>query len=74
MGEGDFFPFPQKHLIQASSLRTADTFPVVAFRRERSDDRKCVCCSQANLPLLDRRFEGPNKVQNHLNVALLNVF
>ena len=36
------------------SLRTADAFPVVAslppkniFRRERSDDRKCVCCSQA---------------------------
>ena len=34
------------------SLRTADVFPVVASlppqnRRERSDDRKCVCCSQA---------------------------
>ena len=34
------------------SLRTADAFPVVASlppknRRERSDDRKCVCCSQA---------------------------
>ena len=36
------------------SLRTADAFSVVAslspkniFRRERSDDRKCVCCSQA---------------------------
>ena len=29
------------------SLRTADAFPVVAFRRERSDDRKCVCGSQA---------------------------
>ena len=28
------------------SLRTANTFPVVASR-ERSDDRKCVCCSQA---------------------------
>ena len=28
----------------ADSLRTADAFPV---RRERSDDRKCVCCSQA---------------------------
>ena len=35
------------------SLRTADAFPVVAslprkvaiLRRERSDDRKCVCCS-----------------------------
>ena len=32
-----------------SSLRTADVFPVVAslFRRERSEDRKYVCCSQA---------------------------
>ena len=35
-----------------SSLRTTDAFPVVASlplknRRERSDDRKCVCCSQA---------------------------
>ena len=34
------------------SLQTADAFPVVAslaiFRRERSDDRKCVCCSQAS--------------------------
>ena len=36
------------------SLRTADAFLVVAslppkniFRGERSDDRKCVCCSQA---------------------------
>ena len=36
------------------SLRSADAFPVVAslppktiFRRERSDDRKCVCASQA---------------------------
>ena len=36
------------------SLRTTDAFPVVAFflqkvaifRMERSDDRKCVCCSQ----------------------------
>ena len=39
-----------------SSLRTADTFPVVAslpllVRRERSDDRKCVCCSQATRTL-----------------------
>ena len=38
-----------------SSLRTADTFPVVAslplFRRERSDDRKCVCCSQGTRTL-----------------------
>ena len=37
------------------SLRAADAFPVVGnsvaiFRRERSDDRKCVCCSQA-IPL-----------------------
>ena len=27
------------------SLRTEDAFPIVAS--ERSDDRKCVCCSQA---------------------------
>ena len=36
----------------AFSLRTADVFPVVAslhiFRRERSDDRKYVCCAQAS--------------------------
>ena len=34
---------------KSHSLRTADGFPVVASlpRRERSDDRKCVCCSQA---------------------------
>ena len=39
------------------SLRTAGAFPVVAslppkiaiFRRERCDDRKCVCCSQATV-------------------------
>ena len=37
------------------SLRRADASPVVAFlppknfRRERSDDRKCVCCSQATV-------------------------
>ena len=36
--------------MQASSLRTADAFPVGASlpRRERSDDQKCVCCSQAS--------------------------
>ena len=35
------------------SLRTADAFPVVVSlpRRERSDDRKCVCCSQASITL-----------------------
>ena len=35
---------------QRGSLRTADAFPVVASlppKRERSDDRKCVCGSQA---------------------------
>ena len=36
---------------RGSSLQTADAFPVVTslppFRRGRSDDRKCVCCSQA---------------------------
>ena len=55
---------------QASSLRTADAFPVVAFRRERSDDWKCVCCSQAKLPLLDRRFEGANGVDRQLSNGL----
>ena len=35
------------------SLRTADAFPVVASlppknSDERSDDQKCVCCSQAS--------------------------
>ena len=41
------------------SLRTADAFPVVAslpplsFRRERKDDRKCVCCSQASTYLFE---------------------
>ena len=65
------FPFsPETPDTQASSLRTADTFPVVAFRRERSDDRKCVCCSQANLPLLDRRFEGANGVDRQLSNGL----
>ena len=32
--------------MQPNSLRTADAFPVVASLR--SDDRKCVCCSQAS--------------------------
>ena len=36
------------------SLRTADAFPVVASlasaKRKRSNDRKCVCCSQATNP------------------------
>ena len=36
------------------SLRTADAFLVVASlasaKRKRSDDRKCVCCSQATNP------------------------
>ena len=36
------------------SLRTADAFPV----RERSDDRKCVCCSQASSKDFDEKIEG----------------
>ena len=51
---------PSSNLILPdSSLRTADAFSVVAslpqkiFRSERSDDRKCVCCSQANQTVLD---------------------
>ena len=41
-------PFPFLAIFfprQRASLRSADAFPVV---RERSDDRKCVCASQAN--------------------------
>ena len=42
-----------KLFIIFGSLRTADAFPVVATlppkNRERSDDRKRVCCSQAKL-------------------------
>ena len=30
------------------SLRSADAFPVVASLPPRSDDRKCVCASQAS--------------------------
>ena len=40
-------------------LRTADAFLV--FRRERSDDRKCVCCSQAML--LDALAENVGKTK-----------
>ena len=43
------------------SLRKADAFPVVAslpFRRERSDDRKCVCCSQARGIMEDVQMEN----------------
>ena len=36
------------------SLRTADAFPV----RERSDDRKCVCCSQASSKDFEEKKEG----------------
>ena len=36
------------------SLRTADAFPV----RERSDDRKWVCCSQASSKDFDEKKEG----------------
>ena len=58
MGEGEV----EKTLLQLSpffasifplfprnaSLRSADAFPVVAFLPQRSDDRKCVCASQAS--------------------------
>ena len=44
--------FSKSHCNTEHSLRTADVFPIVAslyiiFRRERSDDRKYVCRSQA---------------------------
>ena len=38
------------------SLRTADAFPVAIFRRERSDDRKCVCCSQAKYQKMQKIY------------------
>ena len=41
------------HHHQARSLRTADAFPVVA-----SDDRKCVCGSQAIKPAVSLRRKG----------------
>ena len=45
------------------NLRTADAFPLVAslpFWRERSDDRKCVCCSQARGIMEDVQMENNN--------------
>ena len=42
------------------SLRTADAFPVAIFRRERSDDRKCVCCSQASCGKVWQRGRSPD--------------
>ena len=46
----DFFVFIT--VLVFASLRTADAFPVVAsLPRERSDDRKCVCGSQAKFLL-----------------------
>ena len=32
---------------------------IAIFRRERSDDRKCVCCSQASYPAPRFRFTSP---------------
>ena len=32
-----------------NSQQTADAFPVVAYKKKKSDDRKCVCCSQARV-------------------------
>ena len=62
------------------SLRTADAFPVVASLppknsvRERSDDRKCVCCSQAmgDAVLEDFRGKGCAFVANWLRGKGLN--
>ena len=48
------------------SLRTADAFPDVASlppkNRERSDDRKCVCCSQATLSYRSESPVSPSKI------------
>ena len=50
-------------ILNSRSLRSADAFPVVAslppknsFRRKRSDDRKCVCASQAKTAVDPHRF------------------
>ena len=50
-----------KSLHSGESLRTADVFPVVASRRERSDDRKYFCGSQATLKSVfeKMRFRWP---------------
>ena len=50
------------------SLRTADAFPVI-FRRERSDDRKCVCCSQVcSSP------SGSVSSARYLDASLLSIY
>ena len=58
--------------LQQSSLRTADAFPVY-FSEEKSDDRKCVCCSQANnkvTPKTKNRLSAENFLKNEFPVYL----
>ena len=58
------------------SLRTADVFPVVTslppiniFWRERSDDRKYVCVSQAtDVSLPEFFFEGRGRLYTGLRI------
>ena len=57
-------------LILKFSQQTADAFPVVVslppLRRERSDDWKCVCCSQANLNWANTENRGKSSKQQGL--------
>ena len=58
MSSADSLLVQDRGLVVTYSLRTAGAFPVVAslppkiaiFLRERSHDRKCICCSQARSP------------------------
>ena len=72
------FVWGEVMILKFASLRTADAFPVVAslLGREattgnasRSDDRKCVCCSQAtNL----REIRNKSTMKLALVCVLLN--
>ena len=65
------FVWGEVMILKFASLRTADAFPVVASLppRERSDDRKCVCCSQAtNL----REIRNKSTMKLALVCVLLN--
>ena len=63
-------------LILKFSLQTADEFPVVVslppLQRERSDDWKCVCCSQANLNWANTEVKGKSSKQQGLTYPLQN--
>ena len=64
--------FSKSHCNTEHSLRTADVFPIVAslyiiFRRERSDDRKYVCRSQAipSITIRGIRKLSRNRLMSH---------